>query len=301
MNALFNNKDVIFEIKNKVEQQDTSLYSHYCIDNVIDENAISIVMTASNRSKQTYFTLKTISNSIFKNVQIILVDDSDCDPITIDELKKFNLYIDFIIIKRENKKWHNPLVNYNIGFQFIKGNKIIIQNAEVCHVGDVVRFVNESVFDNYYVFDVFACNDFDKNEIIYNSGINHSIFDDSSLTSYQSKNNSNNYHFLTALSKQTFDKIKGFSYDFTMGSAYDDNDFLLKIKSTNTPIVNIWHEEYTIGGIHLYHKSSVEWNKIVESNGTFFMLKQYLYNCTGNYLDITENPNEFYERFHKLI
>ena len=39
-------------------------------------------MTVSNRSNQTYFTLQTIQNSSYKAIQLIIVDDSDKDPIT---------------------------------------------------------------------------------------------------------------------------------------------------------------------------------------------------------------------------
>jgi glycosyltransferase involved in cell wall biosynthesis len=103
----------------------------------ITAETISIVMTACNRSKQTYFTLQTIQNSSHKAIQIILVDDSDAEPITKEELEKYPFYIDFISIKMQNKKWVNPVVNYNIGFEYIRGSKVVIQNAEVCHVGDV--------------------------------------------------------------------------------------------------------------------------------------------------------------------
>jgi hypothetical protein len=160
MENVLKNKQHIFEIKTKVENKDPELFLHSSIiNNTIDENTITIVMAASNRSKQTYFTLKTIMNSKYKNLQIIMVDDSDIDPIDINYLKEqeYPYYIDLIKINRENKKWHNPLVNYNIGFQFIQGKKLIIQNAEVCHIGDVLDFMNANINDNnYYVFDVKA-------------------------------------------------------------------------------------------------------------------------------------------------
>ena len=61
MQTLLANKDAIFELKKKVEVKDSSLYDHIAIPNIpITEETISIIMTACNRSKQTYFTLKTI-------------------------------------------------------------------------------------------------------------------------------------------------------------------------------------------------------------------------------------------------
>ena len=80
-----------FELKKKVEGKDTSLYDHMAIPNIpITEETISIIMTACNRSRQTYFTLKTIQNSSHKAIQVIIVDDSDKDRITKEELEKLS-------------------------------------------------------------------------------------------------------------------------------------------------------------------------------------------------------------------
>jgi len=310
MEKLLRNKNHIFNIKKKVENLDDSLYSHHRINHfTIDKNTVSIVMASSNRSEQTYFTLKTISESIYKNIQVILVDDSDTDPIYENVLqeKKYPFIIDLIKIKRENKNWHNPLVNYNIGFKFIKGGKIIIQNPEVCHIGDVVNFVNENVVteNNYYVFDVKASLNFDTNKEIYNKDTSTiSIFNENLfLYWYQSEYEHNrNLHFLTALTIDTFNKVKEFSYDFTMGASWDDDDFLLKIKSQKINIINIYHNNYNVGGIHLYHIISTQsWDRGVELNQPIFIKKQHIYNLTGEYVDVTNNIEDFEQKYIKLV
>jgi hypothetical protein len=308
MENLFKYKEQIFEIKKNVEKKDASLFLHHIINNnkVIDENTITIVMVSSNRTKQTYFTLNTISKSSYKNIQIIIVDDSDIDPINIDCLKVHHFYIDLIKINRQNKNWHNPLVNYNIGFQFIKGSKIIIQNSEVCHIGDVLSFINNNVYDdNYYVFDVKASLNYETNEQIYVSNIDTTdIYIQDSLfwMWYQSLNNNRNYHFLTCLTSKTFKKISYFSYDCTMGSCYDDNELLLKIISKNINIYNIFHNEYNIGGIHLYHgMSSDNWDKNIENNEYLFNKKKQIYEKTGIYIDVTDNIDEFETKFLYLL
>ena len=95
MQTLLENKEKIFKIKKKVDEKDASLYDHMVIPNIpITEETISIVMTASNRSNQTYFTLKTILNSSFKKIHVIIVDDSDEDPIIKEELEKYPFYIE---------------------------------------------------------------------------------------------------------------------------------------------------------------------------------------------------------------
>lgn len=101
IHSLLTNKDKIFEIKRKVDEKDASLFNHLVISNIpVTDKTISIIMTASNRSKQTYFTLSTIQNSSYKEIHIIIVDDSDEDPIKKKELEKYPFYIDFISINR---------------------------------------------------------------------------------------------------------------------------------------------------------------------------------------------------------
>jgi len=308
METLLKNKNHIFDIKSRVANKDPSLYSHVFIENIqIDSKTISVVMTASNRSKQTYFTLNTMSNSSYTNVHIVIVDDSDIDPIDEDILKSYPFAIDFIKINRHNKCWVNPVVNYNIGFNYIRGNTIIIQNAEVCHVGDVLQFVNTHVAEDnkYFVFDVNPSLNLETNECIYRSDLSSieiyskNLFD---KVWYQSVNNNRKYNFLTAMTKTTFDKIKGFSYDYTMGTQYDDDDFLLKIVSNNIEIVNAFNNETNVGGIHLFHETSRSFlDSNPQLNYNIINNKRNIYLKSKKYIDVTECIDEFANKFYYLI
>ena len=248
-------------------------------------------MTACNRSKQTYFTLQTIQNSSHKAVQVIIVDDSDMDIITKEELERYPFYIDFISIKRQNKNWINPVVNYNIGFEYIQGTKIIIQNAEVCHVGDVLGYMAEKITNhNYYVCDVKAAKSLGANDIIYASNISTvDIYKNNSIFGiwYQGQERMVNYHFLTGMTVETFNKIKNFSYDYTMGISYDDDDFLLKIIANQINVVNLFHNKYNFGGIHLWHSRLSR--KKRESNKNIFIKKKEHYKEFSAYIDIFLN------------
>jgi len=300
MELLLNSKDIIAEIKRKVDNKDPSLFNHHVINvRELPNDTISIVMTSSNRSRQTYFTLFTIGKSAHKKVHVVLVDDSDVDPIDINILAtKYNLYIDFIRIKRENKNWVNPVVNYNIGFTFIKGCKVVIQNAEVCHIGDPLSLINVGIEnDNYYAFDVKSSNSFDDNEKIYRSDVsNTSIYNKPGinwLAWYQHANHGNRFlHFFTALTRQTFDKIQGFSYDYTMGKDFDDDDFVLKIKSQNITLLNIENKKYNCGGIHLFHQNAYEgYCKDKVSNQPIFEYKFGLWNSEKQYISILDTES----------
>jgi hypothetical protein len=294
MQTLIANKENISEIKRKVEEKDGSLYNHIIISNIIiDNNTISIIMTSCNRSKQTYFTLQTIKNSSHKEIQVIIVDDSDDDPIIKEELEKYPFYIDFISINKENKNWVNPVINYNIGFQYIKGNKVVIQNAEVCHVGDVLSYMGKKTIDNYYyVCDVRASKTSRTNDFIYDINtdtINIYKYNELFGIWYQGVKRLVNYHFLCCMTIQTFNKIKNFSYDYTMGIAYDDDDFVLKIIANNIKIKNLFFNEYNFGGIHLWHKSSLKKN--AESNISIFTKKNIYYRNNKKYIDFIEEKN----------
>lgn len=297
MQSLLANKDKIFEIKRKVEEKDASLYSHVEIPNIpITGETISIVMTASNRSIQTYFTLKTIQNSSFKDIHVIIVDDSDIDPIKKDVLEKYPFYIDFMSIKKQNKNWVNPVVNYNIGFRYIKGSKVVIQNAEVCHIGDVLAYMSSQMIpDNYYVCDVRASKSLGTNDVIYQYNTNTiDIYNSNELFGiwYQGRERKLNYHFLTGMTIGTFNKINNFSYDYSMGLSYDDDDFLLKIIANNIQVKKIFHDEFYFGGIHLWHTSNIKKNrKKIQSNQNIFERKKEFYSKTNKYIDIIDIIN----------
>jgi len=257
---------------------------------------VSIIMTSSNRSRQTYYTLSTISRDTYKNVQVILVDDSTSDPINVDVLKGYPYTIDFVRILPDKKIWGNPCVNYNIGFQFIEGGKVIIQNAEVCHVGNVIDYVHTSVNENSYVaFDVKTTEGLQFNDIVYSkSNIGIDIFSDKRVfngeTWYQSVIHRNaKFHFLAATTRDTFNKIGGFSYDYTIGNAYDDNDFVLRIESLGIQINSLSHKDVKCGGIHLYHiPSEVAWGAKLPLNDLVFEEKKKHYETTGKYKDLIQ-------------
>ena len=153
---LISNYGKLYQIKDMLDNNDNNYFSSTIInEKELDENIISIIMTTYNRSIQTYFTIDTILKSSYKNIQIILVDDSTYDLVSIEKLEQYDIHIELVRIK--NKFWINPCINYNIGFKYIKGGKIIIQNAEVCHIGDVINYVTTNIGDNtYHAFNVYS-------------------------------------------------------------------------------------------------------------------------------------------------
>lgn len=101
-----------------------------------------------NRKEQLKFTLHTIKKTKYENIEIIIVDDaSDLEHRVIDFIDdiKGNLDIRVITIKKEEKTWLNPCIAYNKGFAAATGDIFIIQNPEVCHIGDCINYVAKNL------------------------------------------------------------------------------------------------------------------------------------------------------------
>lgn len=293
MDILRDNLHKLNELRELVKSKNPHYMNHIKINNNdISLNTISIVMTSHERSRQVYYTLKTIQRSEFKDVQVIIVDDSEYDMLNIDVLRSFPFNIDLILINPTTKYWVNPCINYNIGFEYIEGSKVIIQNSEVCHVGDVLKYVNENVNDrSYHIFDVKASNDLSTNNIIYSTDrLTIDIFNLNIYTHWYQHYVYNNrcFHFLTAMSANIFDIIKEFSYDYAFAGCYDDDDFVLKIKINNINIKLVENIVYNVGGIHLYHEYIQSKNNKVS------------YNAEGNKI-IFLRKKEYFERFNEYV
>lgn len=303
-----NTLSLLPSLKKMVREKDPKYFRHTPVENQpITPETISIVMTCHNRSKQVYYTLTTISRSVHKSAQVIIVDDSDTDPIDVEILKTYPLYIDFIQIDRSNKFWKNPCINYNIGFEFIKGNVLIIQNGEVCHVGDVLHKLNEKgIEDNqYYVFDVMAARNFDMNEKIYEvEDLSTNVYANPWWTKWYQHHIHRNgsLHFLAALTTETFKRVEGFSYDYAFLSCYDDNDFLLKIRALGIQVVLILNETEKVGGIHLFHPVARDTTYVVPRAEQLFSKKVYYHTIHHRYLEVSEGKDleELLHRFECL-
>lgn len=306
METLRDNLYLLHSLKMLVETKNTQYYSHTIInEKEITNNTISIVMTSHERSQQVYFTLDTIKKCSYKDIQVIIVDDSDIDCVQENRLKEFEFHIELIKINRSKKYWVNPCINYNIGFQYIRGGKIVIQNGEVCYVGDILSYVNNNVFENtYYVFDVKATRNFHCNNLIYNActiqnqNIDANIYNEDIYEKWfqHSEHRNQCYHFLTAITKNTFDKIKGFSYDYSFGSWYDDDDLVFKLKQNNIIFVNVKHEIKHIGGIHLYHGYDKNHNTHAPRNEILFKKKKNYTIRNNIYLELSD-----YTNYNKLV
>lgn len=268
-----NNKKDLEIIYNKLQE----FYKNNSIDCILKNNCsidkinekknveLTVVFTSHDRPQQTYFTLKSwehIAKLNNINIQVVIVEDSLNDKLDISEFKYDNLEITYIYIK--NKTWINPSLNYNIGFEFIKADKVVITNAEVCVFGNIYEEIKNNLNDeNYLVFDVFGIGG-DHCKINMNKDVweKCSDFNYKTINNYkntkniywlQSKNRNKKLHFLTCISNNNLKKIKGFDLDLSLNVDFDDDVFREKIKLfLKLEIVNIFYNNNIIG-LHQWH------------------------------------------------
>lgn len=226
---------------------------------------ITVVMTTHNRKEQTLYTLQTIAqSSIVSRVLVIIVDDSTENLIRGSELQKFPFQISHITIDSHKKTWINPCINYNIGLAEVKTDRVVIQNAEVFHCGDILQYVDTHLMpDNYLVFDVRSVGNSGTNS----TQINHEVYQLHTYSEiythleqrkymwYQHSQHSNrNFHFLTAIMRSNLTKLDGFAYEFAMGSCFDDDGLLYGIRDLlDLKICNVSNEDAQLMGVHQWH------------------------------------------------
>lgn len=204
---------------------------------------ISIVTAYYNRKELFRKTLSSIARFKYsESIEFIAVDDGSDDEERIEDLQKEFPFLKVIRLEKKDKWYQNSCIPFNEGFRHAKGNKIIIQNPECYHFDNVIEYTSQSLKDNDYLS--FSCFALDKSttdghKIFYPesiiqdrisnpkphvSTINGNIWYNHSLHKPEA------YHFCVALTKNDLDKLQGFDELLSLGIAYDDNEFVRRVK-----------------------------------------------------------------------
>jgi len=225
----------------------------------------SVVIPYYNRLEHLYFTLRTFENwNTKEDVEIIIVNDAsndDKNPSLI--IDKFNLNINLIEIKKEEKKWINPCHCFNIGFKEAKGEIIIIQSPECFHLGPVIDTAVKHVTSDNYV--LFPCKSVPadvteklwtvKDSTILQKELNRILQPIKQKTGcwyHHPKHNPTCYHFLSAINRKTLlDELGGFDERYARGCAFDDNEFITRIKRSPLEIIQL--SSLDCIGVHQWH------------------------------------------------
>ena len=228
---------------------------------------ISIATTYYNRKNQFIKTLKSLQQSEVKNFEMIVVDDASDENQRIEYLQKDFEFLKIFRINKEDKKFNNPCIAFNLAFSKCSGDKIIIQNAECLHYTDILKITRDDLNDDNYLS--FSCYSIDKqttekiNEINDLCKIkNHIDF----LPIKQDINGENGWynhgthrptglHFCSAITMKNLKKLNGFDERYAEGSCFDDNEFLHRINMLG---LKVYFKDEGVC-IHQYHENFNYW------------------------------------------
>lgn len=217
---------------------------------MIGNRKISIVTAYYNRRKLLHNTLKTIEQSKHKDlVEIIIVDDNSNENNRIDDFPGlFKLDIKIIRIEQKDKWWINPCIPFNIGFKAAQNEIVLIQNPECMHFGEIIEYTLNNIQDNMYLsFAAYSIDNLNQeriNKIDFNSPTTKNqvgriitplrdgqlLADGTNAWYNHSRWRPLMLHFCNAIMKKDLDDLGGFDERFGPGFAWDDNEFIWRIK-----------------------------------------------------------------------
>jgi glycosyltransferase involved in cell wall biosynthesis len=208
-------------------------------------------MTYYDRQFQLDRTLESIARTKYKNYEVVIVDDGSREDIKLGVCK-----FPITILKTVNKQWINPEPAYNKGIYFAMTKNpdiIILQNAECCHLGDIISKASEVTDGNYFAFgcysidekttfnslsgDLLATNNIGASKDGQNAWYNHSKYRPVA------------YDFCSAITATNLKKLNGYDERLSDGCGYGDDYLLarirmlgLKVEIIDSPfVVHQWH------------------------------------------------------------
>lgn len=244
---------------------------------------ISIAMTYYDRLSLLKETLHSISLHTWPD-EIIIVDDGSLrEPLDEVIIKDISCDMNVIMhrIQPELKTWINSCIPFNKAFSLCTGDVIIIQNAECWHRDDIVDYCKNTILMNDNNYLVFGCYSLPKNANLSRDRIlnDRSVTFDGDDAWYQhSIYRPVCYHFTTAISRNTLMKLRGFDENYADGTAYEDNEFLYRVKRiTNVIQVDshiVFHQNH-----YNAHSKNTEYN--AKTNLSKFQALSQYDNYTG--------------------
>lgn len=262
-----------------------------------------------NRLAQFKTTLDSIERSKVKDeVEVVVVDDGsnkNQHGITEEMLHEYSFTIHVWRVTPEEKKWINPVVAYNMALSQAVGEWIIIQNPEVCHVGDICDYVlrRRMEIDKYLAFSVFACVNLDMNavvsEMLKRDDPYHELTDTGNILQgfwyCHSEHRNKAFHFCTAIHRSRLNLVGGFNLDMRNGIDFDDDEFLCRVgRVCKVEIVDLQNQ---VMGVHQWHESFAYQGDVqtvsTRRSHNYEVHKRTLYNRNKIWVDPRVGEGEF--------
>jgi GT2 family glycosyltransferase len=228
---------------------------------------ISIITAYYNRKDLFYRTLQSISRSKFKDIEIIAVDDGSSPEHRLEGLINEFPFMKIIRVEKKDKWYINPCVTFNIGLREAKGDIIVLQNPECLHVHDVLTYLSENINDsNYISISAYGLNS-ELTKTLPNNISNNTVEEllkslpQETYRGWDTLGWYNHsiyrplyFHFCSAMSRNSMNKLNGFDERFAYGIGYDDDEIVVRIRQMGLQMTI----EDKLCVIHQYHES--HWN-----------------------------------------
>lgn len=269
---------------------------------------ISVVTAYYNRKKLFTRTLKSMLPYYGKiDFEVIVVDDGSDEAERLEDLQTDFPFLRVIRLEKQNKWYKNPCIPFNIGFEAVKGDKIIIQNPECYHFGAILAHVDAHLKENEYLS--FGCFSMDK----LNTDDDALFFDEKNIAKLIESNNRSfttdgdlgwynhskfrpeAFHFCAAMMSTDLFDLGGFDERYAKGVGYDDDELIWRIKNKKMQI------KFIDDQIVLHQNHYIAPDDLVEANKRRFesykrnkLIFEQITKCNSHWkVNYIENP--FYE------
>jgi hypothetical protein len=213
-------------------------------------------MSYFNRLPQLRYTLKTISQSQVKDIEIVIAEDFCDSSEQLHNIQKEFPHLAIKVIRmsdsRDHKDYCNPCVPYNTAFRACRGDTIIIQNPECCHMGDILQYTKDNLTnENYLTFHCYAATKAETR--VMQSGEPLPMFTEKKSRWYNHVvERPYAYHFATAINRENLIKLNGFDERFAQGQDMDDVELIYRIKALGLELKFV--EDPWV--VHQYHRKT---------------------------------------------
>ncbi len=202
--------------------------------------------------------------------EVIIAEDlKNCidDSLHTELMNVLNKFQDRIKISRitiTEETW-NPCIAFNKAARAASGSFFIVSNPECFHQVNIFQGFDEEFEKDPSVYVVCGC----RNKVGCNFFIEN--FDDlggqDEVWYSHSVHRNACLHFCNALSKESWEKVEGFDEDYFSGIAYDDNDFINRVRRARLKIlekddlltIHIGHEPAHIDSAVRHRLEKVNW------------------------------------------
>lgn len=206
---------------------------------------ISIITAYYNRKTLFINTLISIKKQLINltEIEVIAVDDASENDERLEDIIPEFPFLKIIRLEKENKWYRNSCIPFNIGFKEAKGDIIIFQNPECLHFGNILSYTIENLTEkNYLSFGCYSLSEEPTNTITsliktpdkiteHINNHNSIVLGDGQDGWYNhSIHRPVGYHFCCAITRNNLYDLGGFDERYALGVAYDDDEFLHRVK-----------------------------------------------------------------------